>query len=124
MFRAASAPTLAALSYTFDNAEDDLTLQKAVVGFQYYGLLAAHYGLYDILDNIVISLFKSSNLNREGNWEALQSRSDDWKKIDSWAMEFGRNPRGQIAALLMFRLVHDCANALRKGWHGVSLPRV
>ena len=106
----------------FDNAEDDLTLQKAVVGFHQMGAIAAHYKLVDVLDTVVISLSRMTGLLREGGRDGEEILDENGKKIgfDQWVVEFGRNWRGQVAAVLMFGMVREWGGVLRTGWAHVS----
>jgi brefeldin A-resistance guanine nucleotide exchange factor 1 len=112
MFGIAWGPTLAAISYAFDNADDSLTLQKAVIGFHHLAGIAATYHEYDIFDSIIISLSKITGLLKESEPSAEG-------RVDAWAVDFGGNFKGQVATVLMFGLVGEHGNWLRKGWNQV-----
>ncbi|KAJ3194456.1 GDP/GTP exchange factor for ARF [Irineochytrium annulatum] len=129
MFSAVWVPTLASISYAFDNAEDNLTLQKAVVGFHSCATIASRFNLVDVLDSIIISLSKITGLLKD-NGVILEDRdirsADDGSrtagtitKVDSWAVDFGRSYKGQVAAVLMFNLAAEYGNSLREGWKNV-----
>jgi len=55
-------PTVAALSYVYDNGLEKSVVQKAIVGFRKCALISAHYSLSDVFDNLVISLCKFTTL--------------------------------------------------------------
>ena len=65
MFTTTWGPVLAALFYTFDNAEDQLTMQKAILGIQHCSILAAQYELNFVFDFIILSLIRMTGLNKE-----------------------------------------------------------
>ncbi|KAJ3033358.1 GDP/GTP exchange factor for ARF [Rhizophlyctis rosea] len=118
MFLLVWSPLLAALTYAFDNAEDDLTLQKAVVGFHHMGAIAAHYRLVEVLDTVVVTLSRMTGLLREMAWERDPAVDENGKKIgvDQWVVEFGRTWRGQVAAVLMFGMVREWGGVVKAGW--------
>ncbi|TPX61513.1 hypothetical protein PhCBS80983_g01054 [Powellomyces hirtus] len=116
---------LAAISYAFDTAEDNLTLQKAVVAYHHCSTIAAYYEILEMFDNIVVSLSKMTGLLTESRQlppeattiEERKSRSGTF--VDPWCADLGRNYRGQVAAVLLFSLVDEYGTSLRKGWRWV-----
>lgn len=133
MFTIVWWPVLAAVSYgiqadffnnilAFDNADDSLTLQKAVIGFHHVAGIAAQYQLFDIFDSIIISLAKITGLLKEMEpkaWNSDEGSGDlgsQVQKVDPWAVDFGSNFKGQVATILMFSLVSEHGNWLRGGW--------
>ncbi|TPX41417.1 hypothetical protein SeMB42_g05585 [Synchytrium endobioticum] len=127
-------PLIAALGYAFDNAEDDLGLQRAVVGFHQLATIAAHYHLPEVFDNVIMSLSRITGLSKDGgvpppprdirritkDSENGTGEEDLHVKVDRWAVEFGRNLRGQVAAVLMFNLAAESGSCLKEGWKGVA----
>ncbi|KAJ3261296.1 GDP/GTP exchange factor for ARF, partial [Borealophlyctis nickersoniae] len=108
MFLAVWSPVLAAITYAFDNAEDDLTLQKSVVGFHHLAAVAAHHRLTEVLDTVVISLAKVTGLLRGTDRPVTTGVGDEGRKtVDRWAVDIGRNYRGLIAAVLMFTFARE-----------------
>lgn len=55
-------PTVSALSFIFDKTLDPAVQIKAVDGFIRCAAIAAHHGMSDVLDNLVISLCKFTTL--------------------------------------------------------------
>ncbi|KAJ3392024.1 GDP/GTP exchange factor for ARF [Entophlyctis sp. JEL0112] len=125
MFAAVCDPTVAAISYAFDSAEDSLTLQKAVVGYQRCAAIANLYRMTDVLDNIIISLSKTTGLLKDHRKFPLESKVNESTglpgkvTVDQWSVEFGRNYKSQVAAVLMFNLASEYGNSLRNGWKNV-----
>ncbi|XP_060096950.1 Golgi-specific brefeldin A-resistance guanine nucleotide exchange factor 1 [Heteronotia binoei] len=98
-------PTVAALSYVFDKSLDEAIIQKALSGFRKCAMIAAHYGLSDVFDNLIISLCK---------FTALSSES-----IENLPTVFGSNPKAHLAAKTVFHLAHRHGNILREGWKNI-----
>jgi Sec7-like guanine-nucleotide exchange factor len=131
-------PILAALFYRLDNAEDSLTLQKAVIGIQHCAILSAHYLLPQIIDYIIISMSRISGLLKKGKLlpeEECTSRLEGLPagidiignslkrkdaRFDRWLLEIGRNYRAQVAAVFMFNLAADYSDDIYEGWKNVS----
>ncbi|KXS16367.1 Sec7-domain-containing protein [Gonapodya prolifera JEL478] len=139
LFLLSWSPIVAAISYAFDSAEDDDTLQQAILGFHHCTVLASHFHVPEVLDSIFVNLSKSTGLLRDEvpgpfSSTARASRSsrsslnqtlhDDTSATspklrpmsDKWVIEFGRNIKGQIAAVLMFSMATEFGNVLRDGW--------
>ncbi|KAJ3094625.1 GDP/GTP exchange factor for ARF [Phlyctochytrium planicorne] len=126
MFLAVWTPTIAAISYAFDNAEDNLSVQKAIVGFHTCATIASRFDLPEVLDSLIISLSKITGLLKDNGIfpEENDVRPDEngklpQRKVDRWSVEFGRSYKGQVAAVLMFNLAIEYGNSLREGWKNV-----
>ncbi|TPX32616.1 hypothetical protein SmJEL517_g04294 [Synchytrium microbalum] len=127
-------PMVAALGYALDNAEDDVALQRAVAGFHQLALVAAHYHLSDVFDNVIISLSRITGLLKDGGTlppprdirrlngskNASEDSGEVQLKVDRWAVEFGRQFRGQVAAVLMFNLAAESGSCLKEGWKSIA----
>ncbi|KAJ3127915.1 GDP/GTP exchange factor for ARF [Nowakowskiella sp. JEL0407] len=126
MFMIVWNPILASLSYAYDNAEDDQSLEKAILGFQRLAMIAAHYHLNDIFDQIVSSLSKICGLGTSDGplppersiEEADTENKNERKKLktDRWAVDFGRNYKSQTAAVLLFSLGREYGDVIRQSW--------
>ncbi|KAI9208547.1 uncharacterized protein BJ171DRAFT_489303 [Polychytrium aggregatum] len=116
---------LEAISYVFENAEDDLTIQKGIVGFYNCALLATHFNQSDVFDTIVDTLARVSGLlESNGKFSGTDlawgdDRGSSGKKVDPWAIEFGRNTKGQIATVLLFSLVSEHGDVVVTGWKNI-----
>ncbi|XP_040848163.1 Golgi-specific brefeldin A-resistance guanine nucleotide exchange factor 1 isoform X11 [Ochotona curzoniae] len=105
LFTMTWGPTIAALSYVFDKSLEETIIQKAISGFRKCAMIAAHYGLSDVFDNLIISLCK---------FTALSSES-----IENLPSVFGSNPKAHIAARTVFHLAHRHGDILREGWKNI-----
>ncbi|KAJ7337743.1 G-box binding factor [Desmophyllum pertusum] len=100
-------PTVAALSYVYDNGLEKSVAQKAIVGFRKCALISAHYSLSDVFDNLVISLCKFTTL-------LIPPESGE-----SLPVSFGRNLKSQQSARTLFALAHRHGDILREGWKNI-----
>ena len=55
-------PAVASLSYIYDKSYEPEVQRKAVEGFSKCAMIAAHYAMSDVLDNLIVSLSKFSML--------------------------------------------------------------
>jgi len=107
MFSAIWGPTIAAASAVFDMSEEDQTLpiQKSLDGFARVAIIAAHYGLGDVLDNLIITLCKFTNI--------LQPA------LETVAISFGRSAKSQMAAMSLFNIARTYGSCICEGWRNV-----
>ena len=64
LFGLAWGPALASLSYIFDKSYEPEVQRRAVDGFSKVAMIAAHYAMSDVLDNLILSLSKFSMLTK------------------------------------------------------------
>lgn len=105
----------------FSTAPDDATLQKAITGFHQCAELSATYKLYDVFDYIIMSLAKMTGLlgSKYSNGTANNSTvkvQDTEITVSQLAVQFGRNYKGQLAAVVLFAVANEHGNILRDGW--------
>ncbi|VDN06562.1 unnamed protein product [Thelazia callipaeda] len=120
-------PASAALSFVFDKSGRESILQKVLSGYRKCASIAAHYGMSDVFDNLIIHLCKFSTLmstsesNSEQNLQIQQHRSvyENSQNAELIAISFGENTKAQMAAKAMFQLVHAHGDILREGWKNV-----
>ncbi|VDP15311.1 unnamed protein product [Onchocerca flexuosa] len=121
-------PASAALSFVFDKSGRDTILQKVLNGYRKCASIAAHYGMSDVFDNLIIHLCKFSTLmstnedNPEQNLEIQQNgilNENFNQSAEQIAIAFGENGKAQMAARVMFQLVHAHGDILREGWKNV-----
>ena len=55
-------PAVASLSYIYDKSYETEVQRKAIDGFSKCAMIAAHYAMTDVLDNLIASLSKFSML--------------------------------------------------------------
>ncbi|RUS18465.1 hypothetical protein BC937DRAFT_88745 [Endogone sp. FLAS-F59071] len=121
IFLLAWKPTIAAISYAFNTAQDDATLQKAITGFHQCALLSAHYNLHDVFDSIVITLSRMTGLLdvrslNESAPDPIVDVAGQKFVVSELAVQFGRNYKGQLAAVVVFAVASEHGNVLREGW--------
>ncbi|GFS40758.1 golgi-specific brefeldin A-resistance guanine nucleotide exchange factor 1 [Nephila pilipes] len=100
-------PTVAALSFIFDKSSDSSVIDKTIYGFKKCAMIAAHYGMSDVFDNLIISLCKFST---------LMNTVETPKTLP---LSFGSNTKAQVATKAMFRLAHHHGDILREGWKNI-----
>ncbi|XP_015907017.1 Golgi-specific brefeldin A-resistance guanine nucleotide exchange factor 1 isoform X3 [Parasteatoda tepidariorum] len=100
-------PTVAALSFIFDKSFEPSIMDKTVKGFKKCAMIAAHYGMSDVFDNLIISLCKFST---------LMNTAETPKTLP---LSFGSNTKAQIATKAMFLLAHHHGDILREGWKNI-----
>lgn len=146
LFRLAWKPALAAIAYgscdnlerclvdispngiyhvAFDTAQDDSTLQKAISGFHQCAMLSAHFQLHDVFDAIVINLASMTGLIEKTNSrnsvpDPIVDVAGQKYVVSDLAIRFGRNYKGQLAAVVAFAVVTRHGNSMRKGWKKAS----
>ncbi|KAI8975006.1 hypothetical protein BDB01DRAFT_728565 [Pilobolus umbonatus] len=121
VFELAWKPIVAAISYAFSTAQDDDTLQKAITGFRHCATLAAQFELYDVFDSIVTNLAAMTGLleNANGNNsvpDPIVDVAGQKYVVSKLAVRFGRNYKGQLAAVVVFAIVTRHGNTVRKSW--------
>ncbi|CAJ0942083.1 unnamed protein product, partial [Mesorhabditis belari] len=130
LFAIAWGPAIAAFSYVYDKSQNDIILQKALNGYRKCALIAAHYGMSDVFDNLIIHLCKFSTLmpKSEGVGEEtleLQRQRSAGSELslqdtpEAIAIRFGENQKAHMAARAFFELVHNHGDILREGWKNV-----
>uniref|UniRef100_A0A1I7WZK5 IMP2-like protein n=1 Tax=Heterorhabditis bacteriophora TaxID=37862 RepID=A0A1I7WZK5_HETBA len=97
--------------------------QKSLNGFRKCAAIAAHYGMKDVFDNLVIHLCKFSTLTNhlegssEDNLEIHRHRNmNDFlpSNHEGIALAFGENKKAQMATKTLFQLVHSNGDILRE----------
>ncbi|GAA5803049.1 hypothetical protein HPULCUR_008524 [Helicostylum pulchrum] len=121
IFELSWKPVVAAISYVFSTAQDDDTLEKAITGFRHCASLAAHFELHQVFDSIVVNLATMTGLleNTDGNTsvpDPIVDVAGQKYVVSKLAVRFGRNYKGQLAAVVMFAIVTRHGDSLRKGW--------
>ncbi|KAF9398812.1 GDP/GTP exchange factor for ARF, partial [Mortierella sp. AD011] len=110
---------MSAISYAFNMAQDDATLQKSLTGYYQCAILAAHFQLPDIFDRVTMSLARMTGLldtphnpadNRDVSIDGITVTVSDL------AVQFGKSYKGQLAAVVAFGVANEHGNMIRSGW--------
>ncbi|ORZ20667.1 hypothetical protein BCR42DRAFT_409247 [Absidia repens] len=121
MFEMSWKPAIAAITYAFNTAQDDTTLQKAISGFHQCAMLSAFFELYEVFDSIVVNLATMTGLlDTYGSSASLPDPiaevAGEKYVISSFAIQFGKDYKAQLAAVVVFTIVTRHGNSLRNGW--------
>ncbi|CAO3672875.1 unnamed protein product [Rhizopus microsporus] len=119
MFKLVWKPLVAAISCAFNTAQDDDTLERAITGFRHCATLAAHFELYDAFDSIVVNLASMTGLlDNHTSFvpDPIVDVAGQKYVVSKLAIRFGRDYKGQLAAVVLFTVVTRYGNALRKSW--------
>lgn len=106
MFAILSGPTIAAISVVFDQVEQEEVLQTCIDGFLAIAKISAHYHFGDVLDDLVVSLCKFTNL-----WTPLS--------VDEAIVSFGDDARARMATTTIFMIANSYGDYIRSGWRNI-----
>lgn len=112
---------LASIAFAFTAFDDDYTVERAIAGFRQMAILAGHFGLPEVLDNIVIALSQVSSLvpdtliTHVPFYPVVEVEGQE-VTVSSLSVKFGTNFKGQLAAVVLFTIVNGNGNAIRDGW--------
>ena len=104
LFGLSWGPAVAALSYIFDKSGDPELMRRALDGFSKCAMIAAHYAMSDVLDNLVISLTKFTTLLNTA------------ESPENFRVMYGANSKALLATRAVFSLTHKYGDILREGW--------
>ncbi|KAI9233815.1 MAG: hypothetical protein BYD32DRAFT_464966 [Podila humilis] len=122
LFVSSWKPIMSAISYAFNMAQDDATLQKSLTGYYQCAILAAHYQLPDIFDRVTMSLARMTGLlDTPNNTADNRDVTVDGVTItvSDLAVQFGKSYKGQLAAVVAFGVANEHGNMIRTGWRPI-----
>ena len=108
LFGLSWGPAVAALSYIFDKSSDPEVLRRALDGFSKCAMIAAHYAMSDVLDNLIISLTKFTMLVNTS------------ESAENFKIVYGANNKALLATRAVFSLTHKYGDILREGWRNLT----
>lgn len=100
------APTIAALSFLFDKADDVNVYRRALQGFERCAYISSHFGLTRNLDMLVLTLCKFTLLSGQ-------------QKQSNSTIQFGGNVKAQLSFKTVFTLSHQFGDNIREGWKNI-----
>ncbi|KAK8586829.1 hypothetical protein V6N13_085849 [Hibiscus sabdariffa] len=106
MFSILSGPTIAAISVVFDQAEQKDVLQMCIEGFLAVAKISAHYHFGVVLDDLVVSLCKFTNLSTP-------------LSIEEAIVSFGDDARARMATTTVFTIANSYGDYIHSGWENV-----
>jgi len=107
LFSITWGPSVAALSYIFDKSSDAEILRRSLDGFSKCAMVAAHYAMSDVLDNLVTTLTK---------FTTLLSTNETPENLK---IMYGANHKALLATRAVFSLTHKYGDILREGWRNL-----
>merc|ERR1719158_2802358 len=107
LFGLSWGPAIAALSYVFDKSGDTEIMRRALDGFSKCAMIAAHYAMTDVLDQLVATLTKFTTL------------LSTTESPEIFAVSYGSDSKALLATRAVFSLTHKYGDILREGWKGV-----
>lgn len=120
MFRATWQPLVATLTFVFQSASDDAVFSRVIGGLSQCARIASHYGVTEVMDQIVSSLAKLTLLAAE---EIPSIQNNTTVEVDSQkvtvselGIAFGREFKAQLAMVILFRICNGNENTIREGW--------
>ncbi|KAE8724843.1 ARF guanine-nucleotide exchange factor GNL1 [Hibiscus syriacus] len=106
MFSILSGPTIAAISVVFDQVEHEDVLQMYIEGFLAVAKISAHYRSGDVLDDLVVSLCKFTNLSTP-------------LSIEEAIVSFGDDARARMATTTVFTIANSYGDCIHSGWKNI-----
>ncbi|CAN7993472.1 unnamed protein product, partial [Ixodes hexagonus] len=109
LFTLVWGPTVAALASILDKApSESLVLQKALSGYRKCAMIAAHYAMSDVFDNLIISLCKFTSLS--------SAEASGHSSPEAVPVALGTSQKAQLVAKMVFGLAQRHGHILRDGW--------
>lgn len=107
LFLVVWGPTLAALSYVYENSLDKANIQKAIQGFRKCASISSFYNLSEVFDNLLMSLCRFTGLLKTD------------PPSDNLSVLFGGNLKSQLSIRTAFSLAHKQGDIVREGWNNL-----
>lgn len=106
MFTLVWGPSVAAISVILDQVEDSTTVSTTLTGLKLAAKIAFFYGVDEVIDNLVVNLFKATNVLTPGIPKAL--------------VYFGMKEKAQLATEGAFFIANRYTSSLGSaGWRSV-----
>jgi brefeldin A-resistance guanine nucleotide exchange factor 1 len=123
IFKLVWKQVIPALGFAFTYYDDDYIVQRAISGFQQCAALATHFVMPEVFDHIVLSVSPTTGLldvpmPRTFNYPTTEAEGQT-VSVSPLSVHFGGNLKGQLAAIVLFRIVNGNAHTLREGWKQV-----
>lgn len=121
IFEASWRPVVASIAFAFSTFRDEHILERAISGFRQCAVLASRFGMHELFDYMIQSLAGATGLLDSNGVGQLTNNSvvevENQKiTISPLSVQFGRNFKGQLAAVVLFTIANGNGNAVRKGW--------
>jgi brefeldin A-resistance guanine nucleotide exchange factor 1 len=128
IFKVVWKQVISALGFAFTFYDDDYVVQRAISGLQQCASLANRFNIPEAFDHIVSSVSPTTGLvdivtPQTFSYPTAEAEGQTLS-ISPLSVRFGGNLKGQLASVVLFRIVNGNAGALRDGWKQVCVPRI
>ncbi|XP_020524408.1 ARF guanine-nucleotide exchange factor GNL2, partial [Amborella trichopoda] len=106
MFAAISGPSIAAISASFEHADDEEIIRICIEGFSAIAKMA-NYRLEDALDELLTSLCKFTTL------------LSPYTSVEDTIYAFADDPKPRVAVITVFAIANQYGNSIRSGWRNI-----
>nr|GMC59447.1 ARF guanine-nucleotide exchange factor GNOM-like [Ipomoea batatas] len=106
LFAILSGPTIAAISVVFDNVEQEDVMKTCVDGFLAIAKISATYNFDEVLDDLVVSLCKFTNL-------LIPSYFEDF------ILTYGDDSKARMATTAVFTIANKYGDHIHLGWKNI-----
>jgi golgi-specific brefeldin A-resistance guanine nucleotide exchange factor 1 len=123
IFKLVWKQVISALGFAFTYYDDDYVVQRAISGFQQCAKLASRFKMPEVFDHIVSTVSPTTGLLDVSTPQTFNYATAHVEgqtlSVSPLSVHFGGNLKGQLAAVVLFRLVNGNADALTEGWKQV-----
>ncbi|PWN34678.1 Sec7-domain-containing protein [Meira miltonrushii] len=121
MFAACWRPIVASIAYAFSTYRDEHLLERAISGFRQCAVLASRFDMHELFDFTIQGLASATGLlDANGVGQVTNNAVVEFEgqkvTISPLSIQFGRNFKGQLAAVVLFTIANGNGHAVRKGW--------
>lgn len=121
MFAACWRPIVASIAYAFSTYRDEHLLERAISGFRQCAVLASRFDMHELFDFTIQGLASATGLlDANGVGQVTNNAVVEFEgqkvTISPLSVQFGRNFKGQLAAVVLFTIANGNGHAVRKGW--------
>lgn len=110
---------VSAFSGIFECSNDENLLGYTLAGFRNCATVAAFFKSSVVLDSIVASLCRFTELTKDSLLSRQASGQRSIANDKRRTLAFGRNSKAQLATLMMFSIAREHADHLKEGWKNV-----
>lgn len=97
---------VAALSFVYEKAEDQIVFKKVMDGFEKCAIIASNFNMTDKMDMLILTLCKFTLFYNAQKQSIL-------------VVKFGMNKKAQLALRAVFSYVHHHGDNIREGWKNI-----
>lgn len=124
IFEASWRPIVASIAHAFSTYRDEHILERAISGFRQCAILASSFGMDELFDFMIRSLAGATGLLDANGVGQVTNNSvaeveNQQITVSPLSVQFGRNFKGQLAAVVLFTIANGNGNAVRQSWQPI-----